>query len=231
MEIARKHPLELFRGIVPPLMNGVVYQAIMFPSYRLGLSLMGKPGDRKETLFESSCAGTFAGLVSTLGTAPLEVAKIKLQLDPSAQAGTRGATTRQLLRLMKSGELYSGWSALAWRDGPGTGVYMASYHQLKSIGISYSSSTEIVEFFSGGMAGVLCWLSILPFDTVKTRLQFDAGATSPRYQYRGLFDGIKTISRTEGIGALFSGWRPLCARAFPVNAVTFVVYEKVLKHF
>ena len=230
--LLRNDPLTLFRGIVPPLINGVVYQSIMFPSYRLGLNLLGKPKDEKETLFQSSVAGLFAGLISTLGTSPLEVTKIKLQLDPKALAGTRGATTRQFLHLLRTGELYRGWGALAWRDGPGTAVYMASYHKLKGFGsLNSSASEEVVEFFAGGFAGVLCWLSILPFDTVKTRLQFDAGASMPKYRYKGLFDGISSIVKTEGVQALFSGWKPLCARAFPVNAVTFLVYERVLKYF
>ena len=125
----------LFRGVVPPLIGGVAYQGLMFPSYELGLTLQGKGKalDEKENLFESILAGTFAGLMTTIGTTPLEVVKIKLQLDQGSSGGTKGATTKQLLKLFKSGGLYSGWGALAWRDGPGTGVYMGSYSFLKEL--------------------------------------------------------------------------------------------------
>jgi solute carrier family 25 carnitine/acylcarnitine transporter 20/29 len=229
LQLLSKSPWGLTKGVVPPLVNGVVYQSLMFPGYRLGLSLQEKPKGRKETILESSIAGLFGGLLSTLGTTPLEVAKIKLQLDPGAQAGTKGATTRQLLHLLKSRQLYSGWTALAIRDGPGTAVYMASYCELKNFGLLYSLPREVVELISGGLAGVLCWLTILPFDTVKTRLQYDAGLPIPKYGYRGVVHGISQIVKTEGVKALFSGWGPLCARAFPVNAVTFFVYEQAIR--
>jgi solute carrier family 25 carnitine/acylcarnitine transporter 20/29 len=229
LSIGRQGPLSLFKGVVPPLLNGIVYQSIMFPSYQLGLVLLNKPKDRRETIWESTVAGTFAGLVSTLGTSPLEVVKIKLQLDPAAHAGTPGATTKQFLSLLRSGGLYRGWGALALRDGPGTGVYMCSYYQLKTLFEPHITKPQMVEFLAGGFAGVICWLSILPFDTVKTRMQLDAGCGSPKYNYRGVFHGIKTIVQKEGVRELFAGWRPLCARAFPANAITFVVYESVLK--
>ena len=222
----------LFRGVVPPLIGGVAYQGLMFPSYELGLTLQGKGKalDEKENLFESILAGTFAGLMTTIGTTPLEVVKIKLQLDQGSSGGTKGATTKQLLKLFKSGGLYSGWGALAWRDGPGTGVYMGSYSFLKELG-SDSPYPMFFEFLAGGFAGVFCWLSVLPFDTIKTRLQFDSGRKVPYYNYRGLFHGLKTTLENEGFFALFSGWRPVCARAFPVNAVTFFVYERTLIGF
>jgi len=229
LQLFRGKPSDLFRGLLPPIVNGVVYQASMFPGYRLALDLIGKPSDRPEMLWESALAGVLAGLLTTIGTTPLEVAKIKLQLDPAANAGHRGATTRQLIALFRAGQLYSGWPAMAWRDGPGTGVYMAAYQWLKAQGSTMVSSRESVEFVSGGLAGVVCWLSILPFDTAKTRMQFDAGVASPMHRYQSLSKALASIAREEGVAALFSGWKPLCMRAFPVNAVTFFVYERILQ--
>lgn len=219
----------LFKGLVPPLIAGVVYQSLMFPAYQLALSLFGKARDT-ESIAESVVAGMFAGLVTTIGTTPLEVAKIQLQLNPSAKGGSAGATRVVLVKMFRSGSMYSGWLSLAVRDGPGTGVYMATYHLCKRLGAPIVPSKSLNELLSGGMAGVFCWLSVLPFDTVKTRIQADC-VSSKAPMYKGTFDGLVKIARTEGWPALFAGWRPILLRAFPCNGVTFLVYEKCMALF
>ena len=34
-----------------------------------------------------------------------------------------------------------------------------------------AGASSAAQFWAGGLAGTLCWLSVLPFDVVKSRLQ------------------------------------------------------------
>lgn len=76
-------------------------------------------------------------------------------------------------------------------------------------------------------AGVASWISVLPFDVIKSKVIVDSLAAEPAY--RGMLDcAIKTY-RDGGAARLFRGFWLMCARAFPVNGITFVVYEMLLE--
>ncbi|KAL3934612.1 MAG: hypothetical protein SGARI_003315 [Bacillariaceae sp.] len=79
---------------------------------------------------------------------------------------------------------------------------------------------------AGGFAGMACWgVSIAP-DVLKSRYQ-----TAPEGKYNGVFDVYKTLVKTEGYGALFTGFRPAMIRAFPANAACFLGMELGRKAF
>lgn len=64
-----------------------------------------------------------------------------------------------------------------------------------------------------------------PIDFAKTLIQTDS-ETKPRY--RGLLDCMRQTVKAEGVGGLYKGIGPCIARAFPANAVTFLVYQWTL---
>jgi len=65
---------------------------------------------------------------------------------------------------------------------------------------------ESVHAVSGACAGLVSSTLTYPLDVVKTRLQVQDGWSSTRTpQYRGTFDAVKTIVRTEGVRSLYSG--------------------------
>ena len=77
---------------------------------------------------------------------------------------------------------------------------------------------------------VLC-LSVYP-QVIKSRLQqrgtaeeVQAGAS----RYRGTWHCTITIARKEGARGFFKGCVAHAVRAAPASAITFVVYEEVLK--
>jgi len=49
-------------------------------------------------------------------------------------------------------------------------------------------------------------------------------------RYRGLADCVKTVYAANGIRGFFSGLSVVCVRAFPVNAITFLVYSHALDY-
>jgi solute carrier family 25 carnitine/acylcarnitine transporter 20/29 len=79
---------------------------------------------------------------------------------------------------------------------------------------------------AGGIAGAVSWLSVYPFDVIKSRLQSQLPGDN---HYRGWLDcGVKTI-REEGSHVLWRGLSPTLARAFLVNAAIFSTYEVLMK--
>lgn len=78
------------------------------------------------------------------------------------------------------------------------------------------------------MAGVLSWALATPMDVVKARLQMsEAGGQ----KCNRILDCMKTSVREEGVRVFFKGVMLNSVGAFPVNAATFLNYERLMKLF
>lgn len=79
----------------------------------------------------------------------------------------------------------------------------------------------------------MTWLTVYPFDVVKSRIQ-SLPETSKDFKLN-TFKGVRDIYTKEGIRSLYRGLFVCSLRAYPVNAVTFFIYEKskkvLNKHF
>ena len=84
---------------------------------------------------------------------------------------------------------------------------------------------SVINFFCGGIAGVLSWMIIMPLDVIKSRVQAD----TKKERFRGFWHCGYHAVKYEGITVLFRGSLAVCLRAFPVNAVTLMVYSEVLR--
>ena len=78
---------------------------------------------------------------------------------------------------------------------------------------------------AGGFAGITSWVAATPLDVIKSRMQM---AGLKQRAYGGLLDCMVSSARQEGLGVFFRGLTINSARAFPVNAVTFLSYEHLL---
>ncbi len=92
---------------------------------------------------------------------------------------------------------YMGFPLHMARDTFGTALYFGFYDTIRSL-VSRHSKTEpgraspslygipgpVVSFLSGSSAGILSWLIVYPVDLIKTKVQRDALAGTPR-QYTG----------------------------------------------
>lgn len=76
---------------------------------------------------------------------------------------------------------------------------------------------------AGGTAGLLSFVLLHPVDVVKTLAQ----SLSPRSSTGSVWGHVSACVRAEGGAYFMRGLGPTCARAFAVNAVVFVVQEKV----
>lgn len=82
---------------------------------------------------------------------------------------------------------------------------------------------------AGGFAGTFSWLVSFPVDVVKSRLQVDGIDGKPKYN--GAIDCMKQSYKAEGLKFFTRGLGPTLLRAFPMNAVCFLVVSYVMKFF
>ena len=57
------------------------------------------------------------------------------------------------------------------------------------------------------------------------------GARIQEHAYRGMFDALGRISRSEGLQGLYKGLLPSVLKAAPSAAVTFLVYDLLSKRW
>ncbi|XP_046545252.1 solute carrier family 25 member 45-like isoform X2 [Haliotis rubra] len=183
-------------------------------------------------------AGCVAGAAQLPLSCPVDTLKIVLQsqipqgdkLDAHKKFN-RGPTTAamDIIRLRGIQGLYRGLSAQALRDIPVSGIFMMTYELLTHTTTSVMPTvpSQVINFFSGGLSGIISWSCILPVDVVKSRIQADP----ERRLYSGLWDCATKSYKTDGGKIFFKGAVVIYLRSFTLNAVILMVYSECLKLF
>ena len=85
----------------------------------------------------------------------------------------------------------------------------------------------------GFLADFAASILYVPSEVLKTRLQLQGRYNNPffnsGYNYRSTWDAARTIVRTEGFGALYSGYKATIFRDLPFSALQFAIYEQEQK--
>ena len=155
-------------------------------------------------------------------TSPIDLIKIRQQLSYSAHA--REPSTVQVVRdIWRKGGvrgIYRGLGSTCVRD-IGYGPYFVAYEVINRFLLSTKTGNDVSLSnldlaLSGGLAGIVGWLSTFGADVIKTRVQ----ATSRRPGVRSAFlSAAADTYREGGWRAFFAGVGPTILRALPVNAV------------
>jgi len=217
-----------FKGLQYPVISAGAINSIFFGVYGASLRhLCPDSAAGSASLTSVYLAGLAGGTVQLAVACPVELVKTRLQTTAIGTARpwdcVRHTVASQGLR-----GLYTGLGPHFWRDGHGFGVYMVLYEGLLELwGGGRARASSAAQFWAGGLAGTLCWLSVLPFDVVKSRLQAQ-DPELPR-RYRSALHCFASSYRAEGAAVFFRGATAMSLRAFPVNGVTFFVYEAVLE--
>ncbi|KAG1749841.1 uncharacterized protein EDB91DRAFT_1235288 [Suillus paluster] len=226
--VARDGVTGLYRGMVPPLLGVTPIFAVSFWAYdaskSLILALTPKRTSERLSTAELAAAGFMSAVPTTLITAPVERAKVLLQVQGQGGSGPQYKGVFDVMKhLYREGgirSIFRGTGATIARDGPGSAVYFAAYEVTKkALTPAGSSAGDLnlgVVMFAGGTAGVAMWSIAIPPDVLKSRIQ-----SAPSGTYSGLFDCFRKTVARDGITALWKGLGPAMARAFPANAATF----------
>ncbi|KAI9146493.1 mitochondrial carrier domain-containing protein [Paraphysoderma sedebokerense] len=221
--------LGLYSGLGPQLVGVAPEKAIKLTMNDFVRSQFIDRETGKIALPAEILAGCVAGGSQVIFTNPLEIVKIRLQVQ-GEMAKEVGAAGRQsamsIVRSLGIVGLYKGAGACLLRDIPFSGIYFTAYAHLKK-DVFHESPTKklsIGELLSAGaVAGMPAAYLTTPADVIKTRLQVEAkkGQTT----YNGIMDAAGKIYREEGFKAFFKGGPARIFRSSPQFGVTLMTYE------
>ena len=233
----------LYRGVLPPLLAAGPEKFVKFTLNDMLRSVLSKDdGSSSSTQwFTEIVSGGCAGACQLLVTNPLEIVKIRMQLQGETAKifqdkgyrvpkgmGLHYMSFTEIVRDFGARGLYKGAAACLLRDVPFGAIYFPAYaacmdYFVNREGSAGASSSNIL--LSGTLAAVPASLLTNPMDLVKTRLQV---ASRPGEEvYSGIGDCIRKIQQTEGTAAFFKGSFPRVARIAPQFGVSLFAYEKL----
>jgi hypothetical protein len=181
-------------------------------------------------------AGGIGGTSGDMLMHSLDTVKTRQQGDPhipskyTSMSSTYSTIFRQegLIR-----GLYSGVTPALLGSFPGTVIFFGTYEWSKRYMIDSGIVPSISYLTAGFVADLAASIVYVPSEVLKTRLQLQGRYNNPYfksgYNYRSTWDAARTIVRTEGIQALFYGYKATLARDLPFSALQFAFYEKEQK--
>ncbi|RPA89394.1 mitochondrial carrier [Choiromyces venosus 120613-1] len=218
----------LYSGLGPQLIGVAPEKAIKLTVNDLVRS-KAKGKDGEITLPWEIIAGASAGGCQVVFTNPLEIVKIRLQVQGEVAKNVEGVPRRSALWIVKNlglVGLYKGASACLLRDVPFSAIYFPTYSHLKKdwFGESPTKKLGILQLLiSGAIAGMPAAYLTTPCDVIKTRLQVEA--RKGQTHYRGLIHCASTIWREEGFKAFYKGGPARILRSSPQFGFTLAAYE------
>ncbi|PYI09679.1 mitochondrial carrier [Aspergillus sclerotiicarbonarius CBS 121057] len=182
-------------------------------------------------------AGGIAGLVSRFCVAPLDVVKIRLQLqihslsDPTSHHNVTGPIYKGTLSTMRAIIRQEGITGL-WKGNIPAELMYVCYGVIQFS--AYRTTTQALaqldphrlppsleSFVAGAAAGGLATTSTYPLDLLRTR--FAAQGTDR--VYTSLFSSVKDIARNEGYKGFFRGCSAAVGQIVPYMGLFFATYE------
>ena len=225
----------LYRGLLPQLVGVAPEKAIKLTMNDLVRSLLKKTDPRTGaaglSLGAEIVAGGAAGASQVIFTNPLEIVKIRLQVQGEAAklAGVPRVGALCIVKELGLPGLYKGASACLLRDIPFSAIYFTVYAHLKSDlfgeGRTKAKLSPLELLSAGALAGMPASYLATPADVIKTRLQV---VPRPGQQtYDGIIDAFRKISTQEGFTAFFKGGPARVLRSSPQFGVTLLSYELI----
>uniref|UniRef100_K3W6I8 Mitochondrial carnitine/acylcarnitine carrier protein n=1 Tax=Globisporangium ultimum (strain ATCC 200006 / CBS 805.95 / DAOM BR144) TaxID=431595 RepID=K3W6I8_GLOUD len=226
--VAAEGPQGLYKGLLSPILSNAPINAVVFGVQGVvARAIKDAKNVDKLSPTQSLLAGAAAGLVQTGIAAPSEHVKIQLQVN---QGTTKQLSTiecgKQLLRQHGMKGLFRGWEVCLLRDMPAFGLYFFTYEVTKEwlTKGDPENETDMKLLLSGGIAGSASWLVTQPVDVVKSCVQSQTFVNE-----RSAWQLTKAHYASEGAHYFLKGFGATMLRAFPVSAVTFLVYEKTMQ--
>jgi len=217
--------LNLYRGIASPIMAEAPKRAIKFSSNEQYKKLLANAkGQVSNTGFV--IAGAMAGITEAIINCPFELVKVRMQAKENLNLYKNTAdAAKSIFRVEGITGLYSGLFSMFWRNGVWNGVYFGTINLIKKALPEPQSygTTMGRNFLAGFISGTLATIANNPFDVVKSRIQ----NTLPNQtrKYRLTLPALATITREEGLPALYKGFVPKVLRLGPGGGIMLVAFD------
>jgi len=177
--------------------------------------------DGKIKIYQEMLSGAGAGFCQVIATNPMELVKIRMQLEGNRPVAEQRSTVTIVRELGLRG-VYKGTMSTLLRDVPFSFLFFPLYanivHALRD---DDGNASLLSQLIAGSIAGGFASGFVTPFDVVKTRLQMEGGIT----KYKNIAGAFRTILQEEGSVALRQGMVPRMCVVSPLFGITLVAYE------
>ncbi|KAJ8518307.1 hypothetical protein ONZ45_g4596 [Pleurotus djamor] len=177
-------------------------------------------------------AGIAAGLANGFVSGPVEHIRIRLQIQSTGNKIYSGPVdaVRKIYSSHGIAGIYKGQGVTFLREAVGYGVYFLTYEKLvqremRTKGIKREEISPVNAVLYGAAAGYALWALIYPIDMIKSRMQTDGFSKATGQKYTSAVNCLRTVWRTEGIGAFTRGLGPTLIRSPFANGATFLGFE------
>lgn len=230
--------LAFYNGTLSPLIGISICVAVQFGSNESAKNYLMKQNLNKynsSTLYikDYVLAGIFAGFMNSLVISPVELFRIKMQVQNSTTANAYTGTVdcaKKIFQQYGIKGVYQGYSATLFREAPAYAVYFGVYESLMAKSEKKYNKRNNIPLLNvmsyGAISGVLLWLATFPNDVIKSRMQAD---DINNRRYPSIMKTINIINAEAGLMGFFKGLTPCLMRAPPINAATFLTFEIVQK--
>ena len=164
-------------------------------------------------------AGALAGFCQVSATNPMEIVKLRMQLQNLKPAAER-LSTGEVVRNLGLRGMYKG-TVVTWiRDVPYSIIFFPLYATLKEKFSDEHGHAGIPNILAAGaIAGASAALACTPADVVKTRFQAE-GST-----YKSIGDTFSQTLKHEGWKAFFKGSGPRMSVTAPLFGIALLAFE------
>ncbi|KAL7665329.1 EF-hand domain-containing protein [[Candida] zeylanoides] len=197
----------------------------------------GTGDDGQITMKWEVLAGMSAGACQVIFTNPLEIVKIRLQMQGNHSPQVPGEiplkrlTAGKIVKQLGIKGLYKGASACLLRDVPFSAIYFPTYANLKKHLFNFDPSNPNARnkldswqlLIAGALAGAPAAFFTTPADVIKTRLQVESKKGETKYH--GISHAARVILKEEGFSAFFKGSLARVFRSSPQFGFTLASYE------
>ncbi|EPE33864.1 Mitochondrial carrier [Glarea lozoyensis ATCC 20868] len=180
--------------------------------------------DGKLSPLRGLLAGMVAGAVeSIVAVTPTERIKTALIDDAKEARQFKGTidATKSLIRTGGLQNLYKGLASTTMKQSATSAVRMGSYNVLrekcKTYGMKQNTATT---FATGALAGTITVYATQPFDTIKTRSQSAAGAST--------LQAFRSVIKDSGAMGFWRGSTMRLGRLVLSGGIVFTVYEQIV---
>ncbi|KAL2037585.1 hypothetical protein N7G274_009698 [Stereocaulon virgatum] len=178
-------------------------------------------------------AGGIGGTSGDLLMHSIDTVKTRQQGDPHMPPKYGSLSSAYVKIFRQEGfrrGLYSGVAPAFLGSFPGTLIFFGTYEYSKRHLLAAGINPTLAYLAGGFIADFAASFVYVPSEVLKTRLQLQGRHNNPffnsGYNYRSTLDAARTIVRTEGLSALFYGYKATIFRDLPFSALQFAFYEQ-----
>ncbi|CAH4037140.1 unnamed protein product [Pieris brassicae] len=228
--------LALQKGLTPAVVFGFCMNSVRLGTYHAaevqGWTQSNGSVNVQKAAFWAGASGFMSGLVAN----PMSVVKTRLQAaaHPSVAVGRQHMYTGTIDALMKIYKtegfrgFFAGVHASCLRLAIGSSAQLTTFSIAKETLLSHGISTNsrlCLAFLPSALSGAVVSAVICPFDVVTVRMYNQGTSSKGDLMYKGVFDCLKKILKTEGVYGLYKGFGPLYLRIAPHTTLSLVIWD------